>query len=278
MTHVQYTPHPLLQPYIASLWTAERTFAPPHSQLDILPDSYIELVFTSGGRFFLGQRQLPPYFVLGLLDQPVQLQGQGTIITVAARFFAWGFAALFGRSPATAIHPPIGDDWGTIAAQIAQLAPHNPAAASAALHEVLLTRALALDIGAYSIDQATRQLLAEGLPISSRTLADRCHLSRRQAERKFSHTIGISAKQLERRVRFQQARDALWRMPASRLAELATQLGYADQAHFAREFKAFSGRTPRQFAAEAHLSREELRRQGVAFLQDITSLPGYTEP
>jgi AraC-like DNA-binding protein len=36
--------------------------------------------------------------------------------------------------------------------------------------------------------------------------------------------------------------------PRTSLALLAAELGYADQAHFARDFSRVTGRTPRQFA------------------------------
>lgn len=61
-------------------------------------------------------------------------------------------------------------------------------------------------------------------------------------------SIGVTPKTFARTLRFQQARDQLCLTPNVDLATLAAECGYSDQAHFSREFKALSGRTPRQFA------------------------------
>jgi AraC-like DNA-binding protein len=70
---------------------------------------------------------------------------------------------------------------------------------------------------------------------------------------------------LARRVRFEHTRDHLCRQPHSDLATLAHAYGYADQAHFGRDFKYFTHRTPGQFMAEIAGMPEALR-YGVAFL------------
>jgi AraC-like DNA-binding protein len=73
---------------------------------------------------------------------------------------------------------------------------------------------------------------------------------------------------MARRLRFEQARDHLCRDPPADLAALAYDCGYTDQAHFGREFKRFSNRTPRQFIAEMLATHQLLRSAGVAFIQD----------
>jgi AraC-like DNA-binding protein len=51
-------------------------------------------------------------------------------------------------------------------------------------------------------------------------------------------------------LRFEQAVDRLKRRPVTRLADLAADLGYADQAHLTREWQALAGCSPRQWMAE----------------------------
>lgn len=78
-------------------------------------------------------------------------------------------------------------------------------------------------------------------------LADEFNLSQRQLERKFVQEVGINAKTLARLVRFEEVHNRLWRDPNVSLAQLAYELGYADQAHLTREFRAMSSMTPRGF-------------------------------
>lgn len=61
------------------------------------------------------------------------------------------------------------------------------------------------------------------------------------------HT-GLTPKRFSRVRRFHHALCAL-DAGATRMAELAAQLGYSDQAHMVREFRTFSGLTPCEFQA-----------------------------
>src|SRR6185295_20383896 len=78
-------------------------------------------------------------------------------------------------------------------------------------------------------------------------LASRCNLSGRQLERRFLDDVGLPPKRLARIVRFQRALAVL--SARERGADLAFRLGYADQAHFIRDFREFAGHTPMQHPA-----------------------------
>ena len=81
------------------------------------------------------------------------------------------------------------------------------------------------------------------------TITNLCrHLSvsERQLERKFKMTVGFTPKQYTRILRFQYAKRRLG--SASSFAEIAFDCNYADQPHFAREFKEFSGMTVSEYA------------------------------
>lgn len=74
----------------------------------------------------------------------------------------------------------------------------------------------------------------------------------RQLERIVREQLGLTPKWLIRRYRLQEAAERL--NPAGRrpaLGELATELGYADQAHFTREFAAVVGVPPGRYVREA---------------------------
>ena len=79
------------------------------------------------------------------------------------------------------------------------------------------------------------------------TLAEGLNLSSRQLERQFVAEVGVNAKTLARLIRFEEVRNRLWLDPKVSLAQLAYELGFADQAHLTREFRALSYMTPRTF-------------------------------
>src|SRR5262249_10162481 len=80
-------------------------------------------------------------------------------------------------------------------------------------------------------------------------VAAQSNLSQRQFERQFKRWIGVPSKIYARLVRHEAAREALFHDPDSEMVTLAQNYGYSDQAHFIHEFKAFTARTPGQYAA-----------------------------
>ena len=80
-------------------------------------------------------------------------------------------------------------------------------------------------------------------------LADRFGVGVRRLQRLVAGHIGFGPKWLIQRYRLQEAAAALREAHPPRLAALAAELGYADQAHFSREFAAVIGTTPGAYAA-----------------------------
>lgn len=72
-------------------------------------------------------------------------------------------------------------------------------------------------------------------------------LDLRALQRCFHMHVGVSPKWVIRRYRLLQAAEQLACSRPPALAALAGSLGYADQAHFARDFKHAIGQTPRAF-------------------------------
>jgi AraC-like DNA-binding protein len=72
-------------------------------------------------------------------------------------------------------------------------------------------------------------------------------LDLRTLQRTFRDQVGVSPKWVIRRYRLHEAALQLAEDEAPPLADLAAALGYADQAHFGRDFKAAVGVTPQRF-------------------------------
>lgn len=66
----------------------------------------------------------------------------------------------------------------------------------------------------------------------------------------FRTHVGASPKWFIRRCRLQEVATQLGNHTDVHLAQLAARLGYADQSHLTRDFKAATGRTPRQFVCD----------------------------
>lgn len=73
-------------------------------------------------------------------------------------------------------------------------------------------------------------------------------LSLRPLQRLFRECVGASPKWVSRRYRLREAAQRIERDESVSLSTLAAELGYADHAHFSRDFKAATGRAPSTFA------------------------------
>ena len=81
--------------------------------------------------------------------------------------------------------------------------------------------------------------------ISVNELSSIACLSKKQFERLFNSLVGINPKEYTRIVRFQKALEQMQHQSGEiNQAQIAYASGYADQSHFIREFKKFSGYTP----------------------------------
>jgi AraC-like DNA-binding protein len=84
-------------------------------------------------------------------------------------------------------------------------------------------------------------------------------VNERRLQRVFDDAVGIGPKQVARVTRFRTAVRKVSADRAASLSRIAAETGYADQAHFTRDFVALAGITPTEFRAERRL---------VGFIQD----------
>ncbi|GAA1430487.1 hypothetical protein GCM10009616_15210 [Microlunatus lacustris] len=75
-------------------------------------------------------------------------------------------------------------------------------------------------------------------------------LSERALQRLVSRRLGLTPKWLIQRRRLHEAAERLRADPEGTLAQTAAVLGYADQAHFVRDFSRVTGTTPGKFAGD----------------------------
>lgn len=82
--------------------------------------------------------------------------------------------------------------------------------------------------------------------ISIHQLSEVLCYSERHIHRMFLSHMGYSPKLFSRIIRFQSALTEMMNHPGRNISDYIKQLDYSDQAHFQREFKEFTGMTPRQ--------------------------------
>jgi len=106
------------------------------------------------------------------------------------------------------------------------------------------------------LDQVVRWIETHAGNVRIEEAAAMVGKSRRQLERTFLDTVGVTPKLFASIVRFQNAAARIAR-PGAKLADVALASGYTDQSHMTNEFRRLSGTSPSRFLAKH-----------VAFLQD----------
>ncbi len=257
---------------IKGFWYNRIEFGELPAGFEVLPDGYAEIIFHFGSACSVatpeGLQLLPSPFLMGLLGQPVTLHAAGGVDVIGIKCYPWAVFDLLGL--------PAAGPGGVrhLAHPIAQL--HAPLAACLRAGQVdealaLAARYCAQLPAAHPPDgllaKAGRALrAAKGtLPVSE--VAAAAHATVRTLERKFKESSGHTVKDVAGLIRFEQARNQLWLRPATSLAGLAHELGYADQSHLNREFRRYSGTTPAAFARHARHLHLAASLDFVAFIQ-----------
>jgi AraC-like DNA-binding protein len=78
-------------------------------------------------------------------------------------------------------------------------------------------------------------------------LVVRWELPKRTLQRLFARYVGVTPKWVIQRYRLHEAAERL-ASPGTSQSQLATELGYSDQAHFIRDFRAIVGMSPAAYA------------------------------
>lgn len=117
------------------------------------------------------------------------------------------------------------------------------------LEAFLADRILGRSAGHPIAIESMRLLSNSGGKIGIERIARHLDCSRKHLNTIFKNETGMSAKAFARLQRFENASVRLCGCPDEKLSAIAFDCGYADQAHFTREFRGFSGETPGVFQA-----------------------------
>jgi len=237
-------PHAALRRHIRTLtgWH-ERADGPVVR--DELPGGRVVLVVSFGPRMDIDGRRFTS-FAAGLHDAPAHTEHDGFGHGIQAYLTPLGARRFFGMpmGELTSRVVELEDLMGPCAAELAErLAGASDWAARLDLFErAIARRVLAAPPVAPELEWAWARLLESdgSLPVGS--LAAELGWSRRHLTARVREELGMPPKAIARILRFERAVERL--RAGDDLAALALEAGYYDQAHFNRDFRAFTGTTP----------------------------------
>lgn len=268
MNYRIFQPHPDLQSVVKCYWTLEVPAESNSEKQRIVPDGCIEMAFILGDniRRFTSETDFilqPRAMVLGQTIEPFYIQPVGYVNTFAIRFYPFGFANFVTTSIKKLVNKET---------PIAELFEHSTADA---LEQNIIyatnTQQRIKIIESFLLDKLNEKATIDNIVKSTidtlfetsgsmpiKAILKEGLSKRRQLERKFLSHIGISPKQLGKVIRLQAALKLLLNQKTETFTQIAYESEYYDQNHFIKDFKEFTGTTPKGFLADDTLTLSSL--------------------
>jgi len=251
-----FSPSAALSDFVMCYWNLDARPEGTPKRNTIVPDGTMKLIFHYGDTYVHhtpsgGQLVLPRCFLIGQLTRPFVVEPKGATGSFIVRFHPAGlipFATAELRNlENTAL--PLGELFGRDGLELGEmiLNAHSIEQRIKIIENFLLKRLNRQTITDRVVKESVNILLNEKGKPAVRDLSRQCGISPKHLNRKFSETVGLTPKQFAQTVRIQTALKMLITHDDWRLTDLAFESEYFDQAHFIRQFRKFTGITPKRF-------------------------------
>ncbi len=250
-------PNENLKPFVHSIQLTDMNNGERLQHQKIVPYGFGGLIINFKGKCtltsgFRNEIELPDIFIAGLTNQPVILNGEGAIGTIAINFYPTGLYH-FLRSPAVELlnlTTDAGNIIGTKSEKLVERIANTENNRKKLEHvEQFLTAQLkSVKIeNNVPIENAQKIMLhnAGQIPISE--LANKTGTSVSRLERHFQRQTGLTPKVYSNILRFNHVFKLIRETDTIKWQDIIFRCGYYDQAHFIKEFTKYAGVTPRKF-------------------------------
>ncbi len=247
--------HESIEPFVKDIFLFESNNEKTENKLPFYADGFAGVIYSkSNNPFYLQPRnkKLPDFYLYGQTIEPISLDVKGAFQLVCVRMYPFAVRILLGVDP-----KGLKDD----CFDLLQIENVNTTATLEKLRQTKDTNEI-LDILAYYFNEllenaatnpdyriklATNLILKANGAISIKDIRDRLCVAERTLERHFLNEIGVTAKQFAKIVQFSTSMKQLTETDYINLTEIGYDSGFADQSHFIRSFKRYTGKTPKEF-------------------------------
>lgn len=249
-----------LAPFVKDVFLMENSDPKQECSLSFYADGFPGIMYTETEKPILllpKDKLLSPFFLYGQTIEPLSLEIKGAYRAIVFKLYPFAARLLLGINPKV-----LNDD----CYNLLELTQVDTTATMQRLRENPGTQAQQAIIHAFVLDLLKSSSanpdyivkLAINLIISSKgtlpikELRERLYITERTFERRFATEVGVTPKQFARIIQFNFSKEQLRDEHYLSLTEISYDNGFADQSHFIRAFKRFTGQTPREF--QRHLS------------------------
>ncbi|UPT69595.1 MAG: helix-turn-helix transcriptional regulator [Flavobacterium sp. JAD_PAG50586_2] len=256
MDYQTFEPSEDLAAFVKCYWTLESPKEDIPEKQTIVPDGCLEMIFHHGDLYAQyteeGNRIIQPRcFVFGQLSRPLEIEPTGVTGIFSVRFHPNGFLPFATLSikemenTAVSLERLFGNEGLEMEQQV--LSTNSTLEKIKKVETFLLNRLTDSETVDRIVKSTIETILTANGHLSIDELSKQTNINRRQLERKFSSTIGLSPKQLSKTIRLQATLKMLLNKKFTSLTALAYDNEFYDQAHFIKDFRELTGFTPKEF-------------------------------
>jgi AraC-like DNA-binding protein len=239
-----------LAPFVRCFWTLEGNAMNALSQaFGSLVDGCPGIIFqhADAGALVMDERQLPGLFLYGQTTKHTEITAAGVFRASGVMFHPYALKSVFGVNAAeltgSCITPPESKGYQLIE----RLGDALTVAEQVKILESYLYTQISREHHFGMVEYAVSQILRSNGNIAMRDLQEELQITEKSFERKFKDHVGIPPKLFSGICRYQASLHQLKNNQYNKLSDIAYENDYADQSHFIRSFKKYTGCSPHQF-------------------------------
>ena len=237
-----------LRPFVRQVWTLDT------NDLSVYADGCPGIIFqqTDSGLILNENKKLSPIFLYGQTVEPIRMAATDSVKMIVVCFRPHVVHSIFRLSAKEitddcldlSLLPPVPrinlteQLWNTVALEKQTQILFDY------MQQLIARNRSTVDAG---MEYAATQLWQSGRQLPLKKLQQTLNLSERSFQRKFEQFIGVPPRLFSKIAQFQAAVGQLRSGNFFKLSDVAYDNGYADQSHFIRDFKKFTGLSPLAF-------------------------------
>lgn len=246
--------------FVKRILVFEETESDTKTILPFFADGYPGLIFQETANGLLvnpHNKVMPPLFLYGQTIKPIELVMNGRYKLIVFQLYPFVLQSFFNVDPQDLNDTcydleQLANNLGTDTLRQLNQTPDlekRTELISTLLHQLFVLKQKELDL---EIGLAIQKIIRQKGQVIISDLYTELHLTERTFERRFSSAVGVTAKQFSKMIQFQGSLEQLTAKDYTKLSDIVYANGFADQSHFIKVFKAFTGKTPLAFKSKTY--------------------------
>lgn len=255
----KYYPVQSLRPFVQFYYKVEYLESPGEEEKDTLPNhpqGTVDLMFLLGGAMILNNeattdQKLTKICVIAQQEGRFNIQFSPSTIFYGIVFYGEVFSKMFDfpldelTNQGIILENEIDPEYHQLHEQL--MAGKSDLECVQLIDDFIHREFASLRMEAGKFDQFIAYIRQSQGLLSVEQMKDMANMSKRTLQRKMKATVGVSPKTYSQILRFNHALKMLTTQPELDWHDVLHNSGYYDQAHFIKDFKRFTGRTPSEY-------------------------------